>query len=176
MRTVQRSAFCRSRRELSNECLLAKIGVDTAENELLENWGKIQNSIHYSFASLMKYNIAHEHCDGVLFEPRGDSSPRSEICSQFRLCWRSKTFNQFKTHFEFWVIQNRIEPNEKQKHGEQWRATWISEISASSSKQAAAAVQQLLSTHDKATSRNKKEEHAGSRRTQWSTETAPDVS
>ena len=30
---MQRSALCRSRRELSNEYLLAKIGVDTAENE-----------------------------------------------------------------------------------------------------------------------------------------------
>ena len=35
-KTVQRSALCRSRRELSNEYLLAKIGVDTAENEPLE--------------------------------------------------------------------------------------------------------------------------------------------
>ena len=35
-KAVQRSALCRSRRELSNEYLLAKIGVDTAENELLE--------------------------------------------------------------------------------------------------------------------------------------------
>ena len=33
------SALCRSRRELSNEYLLAKIGVDTAENEPLEVWG-----------------------------------------------------------------------------------------------------------------------------------------
>ena len=41
-KTVQRSALCRSRRELSNEYLLAKIGVDTAENEPLEVWGKIQ--------------------------------------------------------------------------------------------------------------------------------------
>ena len=32
-RMVQRSALCRSRRELSNAYLLAKIGVDTAENE-----------------------------------------------------------------------------------------------------------------------------------------------
>ena len=32
-KAVQRSALCRSRRELSNEYLLAKIGVDTAENE-----------------------------------------------------------------------------------------------------------------------------------------------
>ena len=32
-RTVQRSALCISRRELSNEYLLAKFGFDTAENE-----------------------------------------------------------------------------------------------------------------------------------------------
>ena len=35
-KTVQRSALCRSRRELSNEYLLAKIGVGTAENESLQ--------------------------------------------------------------------------------------------------------------------------------------------
>ena len=34
-KAVQRSALCRSRRELSNEYLLAKFGVDTAENEPL---------------------------------------------------------------------------------------------------------------------------------------------
>ena len=50
-RTVQRSALCRSRRELSEEYLLAKIGVDTAENESLGVWG--ENSIQYSFASLI---------------------------------------------------------------------------------------------------------------------------
>ena len=33
MRTVQRSALCRSRRELSNPYLIAKCGFDTAENE-----------------------------------------------------------------------------------------------------------------------------------------------
>ena len=32
-KTVQMSALCRSRRELSNEYLLAKFGFDTAENE-----------------------------------------------------------------------------------------------------------------------------------------------
>ena len=47
---MQRSALCRSRRELSNEYLLAKIGVDTAENEPLEVWG--ENSIQYSLQSL----------------------------------------------------------------------------------------------------------------------------
>ena len=31
-KAVQRSALCRSRRELSNEYLLAKIGFDTEEN------------------------------------------------------------------------------------------------------------------------------------------------
>ena len=43
---MQRSALCRSRRELSNEYLLDEIGVDTAENEPLEVWGKIQFIIH----------------------------------------------------------------------------------------------------------------------------------
>ena len=50
-RTVQRSALCRSRRDLSNEYLLAKIGVDTAENEPLEVWR--ENSIQYSLHSLI---------------------------------------------------------------------------------------------------------------------------
>ena len=49
-KTVQRSALCRSRRELSNAYLLAKIGVDTVENEPLEVWG--ENSIQYSLHSL----------------------------------------------------------------------------------------------------------------------------
>ena len=44
------NALCRSRRELSNAYLLAKIGVDAAENEPLEVWG--QNSIQYSLHSL----------------------------------------------------------------------------------------------------------------------------
>ena len=43
---------CRSRQELSNEYLLGKIGVDTAENEPLEVWG--ENSIQYSLHSLDK--------------------------------------------------------------------------------------------------------------------------
>ena len=34
-RPVQRSALCRSRRELSNGYFLAKFGFDTAENELI---------------------------------------------------------------------------------------------------------------------------------------------
>ena len=50
-KTVQRSALCRSRRELSNEYLVAKIGVDTAENELLEVLFNIIQ--YYSFVSLV---------------------------------------------------------------------------------------------------------------------------
>ena len=42
--------MCRSRRELSNAYSLAKIGVDTAENDPLEVWG--ENSIQYSLHSL----------------------------------------------------------------------------------------------------------------------------
>ena len=49
-RTVKRSALCRSRRELSKEYLLAKIGVDTAENELLQVLSNIIQ--YYSFVSL----------------------------------------------------------------------------------------------------------------------------
>ena len=50
--------MCGFRRELSNEYLLAKIGVDTAENEPLEVWGKC---IQYdSFVSLV---VLAERCD-----------------------------------------------------------------------------------------------------------------
>ena len=55
-RSVQKThkcKSCRSRQELSNETdsysneyLLAKIGVDTAENEPLKVWRKIQFNIH----------------------------------------------------------------------------------------------------------------------------------
>ena len=58
-KTVQRSALCRSRRELSNAYLLAKIGVDTAENEPLEVWG--ENAIQYSLHSLVTTETAAQH-------------------------------------------------------------------------------------------------------------------
>ena len=48
---MQRSALCRSRRELSNAYLLATIGADTAENEPLEVWG--EDSIQYAIVSLV---------------------------------------------------------------------------------------------------------------------------
>ena len=49
--------MCRSRRKLSNEYLLAKIGIDTAENEPLEVWG--ENSIQYSIVSLVVPRYKH---------------------------------------------------------------------------------------------------------------------
>ena len=51
--------MCRSRRELSNAYLLAKIGVDTAENEPLEVWG--ENSIGYSLHSLLRNRVVADH-------------------------------------------------------------------------------------------------------------------
>ena len=48
--------MCRSRRELSNEYLLEKIGVDTTENEPLDVWGKIIQ--YYSFVSLVERLLA----------------------------------------------------------------------------------------------------------------------
>ena len=47
--------MCRSRRELSNAYLLAKIGVNTAENEPLEVWGGNFNSIFTSFLSAFQF-------------------------------------------------------------------------------------------------------------------------
>ena len=48
--------MCRSRRELSNEYLLAKIGVDTAENEFLQvSFNIIQ---YYSIVSLLVRHAA----------------------------------------------------------------------------------------------------------------------
>ena len=51
--------MCRSRRELSNEHLLAKIGVDTAENEPLEVGGKF-NSIFNRVLSRSESAAARE--------------------------------------------------------------------------------------------------------------------
>ena len=51
-KTVQRSALCRSRRELSNEYLLAKIGFDTAEITRPSKLGGKFNSILTSLLSV----------------------------------------------------------------------------------------------------------------------------
>ena len=59
-KTVQRRALCRSRRALSNEYLLAEIGVDTAENEPLEVWRKLFNIIYnfIFFSSIVDNSLA----------------------------------------------------------------------------------------------------------------------
>ena len=63
-KTVQRSALCRSRRELSNEYLLAKFGFDTAENEPLKvritdhTFDHIP-SVLYVLLALLTLNASH---------------------------------------------------------------------------------------------------------------------
>ena len=77
---MQRSALCRSRRELSNEYLLAKIGVDTAENEPLEVWGKIIQ--YYSFVSLilsLLKNVARAHPAEKFNAPLGQNRGTSAV-------------------------------------------------------------------------------------------------
>ena len=68
---MQRSALCRSRRELSNEYLLAKIGVDTAENEPLEIWGKIIQ--YYPFVSLVAKNVCILFMNDSCYESCSDA-------------------------------------------------------------------------------------------------------
>ena len=56
---------CRSRQELSNEYLLAKIGIDTAENEPLKVWRKIQFIVHsppYSPETARRSRGCFFHC------------------------------------------------------------------------------------------------------------------
>ena len=76
-KTVQRSALCRSRRELSNEYLLAKIGVDTAENEPVEVWGK--NSIQYSIVSLV-FSLFSVRRRSLKYVRSNFSGPRRCVC------------------------------------------------------------------------------------------------
>ena len=65
--------MCRSRRELSNEYLLDEIGVDTAENESLEVWGKIQFNIH------SPPRCRHDQGVGQALRRRSDGSMRMQV-------------------------------------------------------------------------------------------------
>ena len=61
---MQRCVLCRSRRELSQEYLLAKIGVDTAENELLVNPNRVRVFTHnvtrnYAFQNYAYGRLSH---------------------------------------------------------------------------------------------------------------------
>ena len=79
---MQRSALCRSRRELSNAYLLAKIGVDTAENEPLEVRG--ENSIQYSLHSLTgtTFDLVGSHPAQLKFDGFG-KAPNGDITMTF---------------------------------------------------------------------------------------------
>ena len=77
---MQRSALCRSRRELSNEYSLAKIGVDTAENEPLEVWGKSQFNIH---SPPKKVHLGKGlHCSVVRAEANFCDAPPVPLCRE----------------------------------------------------------------------------------------------
>ena len=74
--------MCRSRRELSNEYLLAKICVDKAENEPLEVWGKIIQ--YYSFVSLYTTRTQErKRADSKLNQAKSNTLTEndSEICA-----------------------------------------------------------------------------------------------
>ena len=69
-KTVQRSALCRSRRELSNEYLLAKIGVDTAENEPCQVCPlSAYGSPRYAKRAFVHHYVGEGMEEGLLFLP-----------------------------------------------------------------------------------------------------------
>ena len=78
-----KECMCRSRRELSNAYLLAKIGVDTAENEHLEVWG--ENSIQYSLHSLLATLQLHGELSDASAEALGIALKTSNALTTVRL-------------------------------------------------------------------------------------------
>ena len=96
--------MCRSRRELSNAYLLAKIGVDTAENEPLEVWG--ENSIHYSLHSLsltlLRVQALHNlFCCWELSDLRGVVGDIGiEACERYRPSRANALFRLHHTRLE----------------------------------------------------------------------------
>ena len=87
--------MCRSRRELSNAYLLAKIGVDTAENEPLEVWGEnsIQSSLHsLGWAGVLPAAWVRS-ISGTVEDSTSSTyglatfSHRGQVGNHYRLCW-----------------------------------------------------------------------------------------
>ena len=76
MRAVQRSVLCRSRRELSNEYLVAKIGFDTAENEPCEVCPLSEMSLAWTKCALGGRSFAFDRgprrCADRDRQPEGD--------------------------------------------------------------------------------------------------------
>ena len=57
---MQRRALCRSRREFSNEYLLAKFGFDAAENEPPKVWvGRVLSARHFAQLSFRQQMLTH---------------------------------------------------------------------------------------------------------------------
>ena len=77
---MQRSALCRSRRELSNAYLLANFGIDTAENEpcqVLPDRGVAERDTH----PLVEGNRAYRGSLLSLYRPVGEAGVPSDARS-----------------------------------------------------------------------------------------------
>ena len=89
--------MCRSRRELSNAYLLAKIGVDTAENEPLEVWE--ENSIHYSLHSLV-ITLDGRILDGQIFKTQLEAERGlARLGRHERRSWKGHAFHRREAHW-----------------------------------------------------------------------------
>ena len=107
---MQRSALCRSRRELSNEYLLAKIGVDTAENEPLRDWLKIGQYLLLDAGT--QYSITKRNL------PYNSSTDLQKVCNILQdlveifcnLFWQtlkfSRIFQEFFKNFQRLFFKN----------------------------------------------------------------------
>ena len=90
--------MCRSRRELSNEYLLAKIGVDTAENEPCKVCPlSVYRSPRYFKTESKALSTA-------------DPEPAPMLRLAMRLCWRGelRVLGELETHWDKWS-EHRLE-------------------------------------------------------------------
>ena len=105
-----RIALCRSRKELSNEYLLAKYGVDTAENEPLRDWLKIGQYLLLDAGT--QYSITKRNL------PYNSSTDLQKVCNILQdlveifcnLFWQtlkfSRIFQEFFKNFQRLFFKN----------------------------------------------------------------------
>ena len=93
-RAVQRTALCRSRRELSNACLLAKFGFDTAENEPCKVCLTLLRSLKQADGDVVCLQEVRTDCKL--------SKPRAGFIAQKRRTGERST--KLLMNFGFWII------------------------------------------------------------------------